>query len=47
MNSDLLYRKVLVNFRRTKTNFPTPKTKVRGIGPGKFFKFCFAVGEFW
>ena len=47
VNSALLYRRVLVKFRRTQTNFPTPETKVRGIIPGKIFEFCIALGEFW
>ena len=43
MISELLYRRVLVNFRRTKTNFPAPKT----IVPGKILEFYIAVREFW
>ena len=31
-----------MNFRRMKTNFPAPKTKVRGIVPGKILEFCIA-----
>ena len=36
-----------MNFWRTNTNYPTPKTMVRGIVPGKILEFCIAVGEFW
>ena len=42
----LQYYRVSVYFRRTKTNFVHPKTKVRGITPGEFLNSASLLESF-